>query len=354
MRAYQVEGSWSMDHLKLSDRPEPQAGTGQIRLAMRAAALNYRDLLVPLKGYGSRMQDLPLVMLSDGVGTVDQIGHGVPASWGVAVGQRWCPMLFQGWQGGAPDAHKLSRGLGCEMDGTCADWLLTDPLSAAPVPAYLSDAEAACLPTAGLTAWRALVTDGNVRPGDVVLVQGTGGVALFALQFAKLLGAQAIVLSSSDDKLARAQALGADAVLNHCHTPEWGRAVKAMAQRLSGRDGVDHVVELGGGDTLAQSLRAVRAGGTLSLIGVLGGNRVDLPLGLVVTRAVRLQGVTVGSRDDFLAMCSAMAAHQMRPVVDSIYPFEALPDALAHLQSGRHFGKVCVALQPGEPASAAD
>jgi NADPH:quinone reductase-like Zn-dependent oxidoreductase len=354
MRAYQVEGSWSMDHLKLSERPQPQAGTGQIRLSMRAAALNYRDLLVPLKGYGSRMQDLPLVMLSDGVGTVDQIGPGVPAGWGVAVGQRWCPMLFQGWQGGAPDAQKLSRGLGCEMDGTCADWLLTDPLSAAPVPAYLSDAEAACLPTAGLTAWRALVTDGNVRPGDVVLVQGTGGVALFALQFAKLLGAKAIVLSSSDDKLAKAQALGADAVLNYVTEPAWGRTVKAMAQRLSGRDGVDHVVELGGASTLEQSLRAVRAGGTLSMIGVLGGARLDAPLGLVVTRAVRLQGVTVGSRDDFMAMCSAMAAHQMRPVVDSIYPFEALPDALAHLQSGRHFGKVCVALQPAEPASVAD
>lgn len=343
MRVYQVEGGWSMDRLQLGQRPEPVAGQGQVRLAMRAAALNYRDLLVPLKGYGSRMQDLPLVMLSDGVGAVDQIGPGVAPALGVAEGQRWCPMLFQGWQGGAPDAQKLSRGLGCETDGTMAEWLLTDPLSAAPVPAYLSDVEAACLPTAGLTAWRALVTDGQVRPGDVVLVQGTGGVALFALQFAKLLGARAIVLSSSDDKLARAEALGADAVLNYVKEPAWGRTVKAMAQRLSGRDGVDHVVELGGTSTLEQSLRAVRAGGTLSMIGVLGGARLDAPLGLVVTRAVRLQGVTVGSRDDFMAMCSAMAVSQLRPVVDSVYPFEALPDALAHLQSGRHFGKVCIA-----------
>lgn len=343
MRVYQVEGGWSMDRLQLGQRPEPVAGQGQVRLAMRAAALNYRDLLVPLKGYGSRMQDLPLVMLSDGVGAVDQIGPGVAPALGVAEGQRWCPMLFQGWQGGVPDAQKLSRGLGCETDGTMAEWLLTDPLSAAPVPAYLSDVEAACLPTAGLTAWRALVTDGQVRPGDVVLVQGTGGVALFALQFAKLLGARAIVLSSSDDKLARAEALGADAVLNYVKEPAWGRTVKAMAQRLSGRDGVDHVVELGGTSTLEQSLRAVRAGGTLSMIGVLGGARLDAPLGLVVTRAVRLQGVTVGSRDDFMAMCSAMAVSQLRPVVDSVYPFEALPDALAHLQSGRHFGKVCIA-----------
>lgn len=342
MRVYQVQSQWSMNYLQLGQRPEPQAGPGQLRLVMRAAALNYRDLLVPQKGYGARMQELPLIMLSDGVGVVDQVGAGVAPALGVQVGQRWCPMLFQGWQGGAPDAQKLSRGLGCEMDGTMADKLLTDPLSAAPVPAYLSDVEAACLPTAGLTAWRALVTDGNVRPGDVVLVQGTGGVALFALQFAKLLGAYAIVLSSSDDKLARAQALGADEVLNYTKEPAWGRTVKAMAQRLTGRDGVDHVVELGGASTLEQSLRAVRAGGTLSMIGVLGGAKLEAPLGLVVTRAVRLQGVTVGSRDDFVAMCTAMARTQLRPVVDSVYPFEALTDALTHLESGRHFGKVCI------------
>lgn len=342
MRVYQVQSQWSMNYLQLGQRPEPQAGPGQLRLAMRAAALNYRDLLVPQKGYGARMQALPLIMLSDGVGVVDQLGAGVAPALGVQAGQRWCPMLFQGWQGGAPDAQKLSRGLGCEMDGTMADKLMTDPLSAAPVPAYLSDVEAACLPTAGLTAWRALVTDGNVRPGDVVLVQGTGGVALFALQFAKLLGAYAIVLSSSDDKLARAQALGADEVLNYTKEPAWGRTVKAMAQRLTGRDGVDHVVELGGTSTLEQSLRAVRAGGTLSMIGVLGGAKLEAPLGLVVTRAVRLQGVTVGSRDDFVAMCTAMARTQLRPVVDSVFPFEALTDALTHLESGRHFGKVCI------------
>lgn len=342
MRVYQVQSQWSMNYLQLGQRPEPQAGPGQLRLAMRAAALNYRDLLVPQKGYGARMQELPLIMLSDGVGVVDQVGAGVAPALGVQAGQRWCPMLFQGWQGGAPDAQKLSRGLGCEMDGTMANKLLTDPLSAAPVPAYLSDVEAACLPTAGLTAWRALVTDGNVRPGDVVLVQGTGGVALFALQFAKLLGAYAIVLSSSDDKLVKAQALGADEVLNYNREPAWGRTVKAMAQRLTGRDGVDHVVELGGASTLEQSLRAVRAGGTLSMIGVLGGAKLEAPLGLVVTRAVRLQGVTVGSRDDFVAMCTAMARTQLRPVVDSVFPFEALTDALTHLESGRHFGKVCI------------
>ena len=339
MKVFQVQGQWSHDHLTVAERPDPQVGPGQVRLAMRAAALNYRDLLVPDKGYGSRMQDLPLVMLSDGVGVVDQVGAGVV---GVKPGDRLCPMLFQGWQGGAPDAQKLSRGLGCELDGTCVQWLVTDPLSSAPVPAYLTDVEAACLPTAGVTAWRALVTDGNVRPGDVVLVQGSGGVALFTLQFAKLLGAYVIALTSSAAKAQRLRELGADEVLNYRDTPEWGRPVKALATAWTGRDGVDHVVELGGGDTLPQSLRAVRAGGTVSLIGVLGGNRVDVPLGLVVTRAVRLQGVTVGGRDDFMAMCSAMARTQMRPVVDSVWPFEQLREAMAHLKSGAHFGKVCL------------
>jgi len=188
VKVFHVQGQWDFDHLQVAQRPQPQAGAGQIRLAMRAAALNYRDLLVPLKGYGSRMQDLPLVVLSDGVGVVDQIGPGVAAGLGVAQGQRWCPMLFQGWQGGAPDAQKLSRGLGCETDGTATEWLVNDPLSAAPVPDYLTDAEAACLPTAGVTAWRALVTDGNVRPGDVVLVQGSGAVCAAVCQAAGCAG----------------------------------------------------------------------------------------------------------------------------------------------------------------------
>lgn len=344
MKVFQVQDQWRHDHLVVAQRPEPQAGAGQIRLAMRAAALNYRDLLVPERGYGQRMQALPLVVLSDGVGVVDQVGAGVS---GVQPGDRLCPMLFQGWQGGAPDAQKLARGLGCETDGTAAEWLVSDPLSAAPVPTYLSDEEAACLPTAGVTAWRALVTDGQLRPGDVVLVQGTGGVALFALQFAKLMGARVIALTSSVAKAQRLRQLGADEVLNYRDTPEWGRPVKALATAWTGRDGVDHVVELGGGDTLAQSLRAVRAGGTVSLIGVLGGHRVDLPLGLVVTRAVRLQGVTVGGRDDFMAMCSAMAATRMRPVVDSVWPFEQLHEAMAHLKSGAHLGKVCLRVAMG-------
>lgn len=339
MKVFQVEDDWSMDHLRIGLRPIPEAGPGQVRLRMDAAALNYRDLLVPLHGYGSRMQALPLVMLSDGVGVVDQVGPGVTLA---RPGDRLCPLLFQTWTGGPPDAWKLSRGLGCETDGTMAEYLVVHESGAAPAPACLDDVEAACLPTAGLTAWRAVVTDGQVRPGDVVLVQGTGGVALFALQFARLCGAHVIATSSSDDKLERVRAMGADVTLNYRSMPDWGRAARDAARRLSGRDGVDLVIELGGQDTLGQSLRAVRAGGTVAMIGVLGGALMNAPLGLVVTRAVRLQGITVGSRDDFLAMGRAIESRHLRPVVDRVFAFEELREALAYLKSGQHFGKVCI------------
>lgn len=339
MKVFQVAGGWSLEHLQLGQRPIPVPSVGQIRLRMKAAALNYRDLLVPQKGYGSRMQELPLIMLSDGVGVVDAVGSGVRQT---RVGDRLCPLLFQTWQGGSPDAAKLACGLGCETDGTMTEYMVLHESGAAPAPEHLTDVEAATLPTAGLTAWRAVVTEAQTRPGDVVLVQGTGGVALFALQFAKMLGAHVICLSSSDAKLERARALGADATLNYRTLPEWGRKAKELAQGFSGRDGVDLVIELGGENTLAQSLRAVRAGGTVSMIGVLGGATMNAPLGLVVTRAVRLQGVTVGSRDDFLAMSRAIAASGMKPVVDRRFAFDELHQALDYLRTGQHLGKVCV------------
>lgn len=328
-----------MDHLGLASRPEPVAGRGQVRLRMRAAALNYRDLLVPQRGYGQRMQELPLILLSDGVGVVDQVGEGVRLA---RLGDRLCPLLWQTWTGGPPDAWKLGHGLGCETDGTMAEWMVLPETGTAPAPASLSDVQAACLPTAALTAWRAVVTEGQVRPGDVVLVQGTGGVALFAMQFARMLGARVIATSSSDATLERVRALGADATLNYRTAPDWGRAARDLARQLGGRDGADLVIELGGQDSLGQSLRAVRTGGTVSLIGVLGGASMNAPLGLVVTRAIRLQGITVGSRDDFVAMAQAIDRMELKPVVDQVFAFEQLREALDHLKSGQHFGKVCI------------
>jgi NADPH:quinone reductase-like Zn-dependent oxidoreductase len=336
MRVYQVEDNWSVDNLKLAERPEPNARPGEVRLKMLASALNYRDLLVPQRGYGSRMKSLPLIMLSDGVGCVDQVGEGVDS---LKLGDRVCPLFFQSWLSGEPDNTRLGVSLGCEMDGTMAQYMVLPANGVALVPTHLDHNEVATLPTAGVTAWRAIVTEGRVKPGDTVLVQGTGGVSLFALQFAKLLGARVICTSSSDEKLLRARALGADETINYLSTPEWGKTARAIADGT----GVDHVVEVGGQGTLPQSLRAVRTGGTISMIGVLAGSQLDLSLGLIVTRHIRLQGITVGSGDDFRTMVQAISHQGMRPVVDRVYGFEQLHQALQHLADGKHFGKICIA-----------
>ncbi|MFO1153885.1 MAG: NAD(P)-dependent alcohol dehydrogenase [Rhodospirillales bacterium] len=335
MKVFQVEGGWSRENVRLGSRPDPQPGRGQVRLRMKAAALNYRDLLVPQRGYGSRMQDLPLIMLADGVGIADAVGDAVTT---VKGGDRLCPLFFQSWLAGEPDESRLSRSLGVEMDGTMAEFMVLDEAGVFPIPDHLSDEEATTLPTAGVTAWRALVTEGRLKAGDTVLVQGTGGVSIFALQFAKLLGAFVIVTSSSDGKLAKARALGADALINYRTTSAWGK----RAREITGGAGVDHIVEVGGQGTLPESLRAVRPGGTISMIGVLAGGTMDARLGLVVTRHVRLQGITVGNRDDFAAMTRAIGQHRMRPVVDRVFAFDQLLEALDYLASGQHFGKVCI------------
>jgi NADPH:quinone reductase-like Zn-dependent oxidoreductase len=336
MRVYQVEDDWSVDNLKLANRPEPNAGPGEVRIKMLASALNYRDLLVPQRGYGSRMKPLPLIMLSDGVGCVDQVGEGVDS---LKLGERVCPLFFQSWLSGEPDNARLGMSLGCEMDGTMAQYMVLPANGVALVPAHLDHNEVATLPTAGVTAWRAIVTEGRVKPGDTVLIQGTGGVSLFALQFAKMLGARVICTSSSDEKLLRARTLGADETINYLSTPEWGKTARTIADGI----GVDHVVEVGGQRTLPQSLRAVRPGGTISMIGVLAGSQLDISLGLIVTRHIRLQGITVGSGDDFRTMVRAISQQGMRPVVDRVYGFEQLHQALQHLASGKHFGKICIA-----------
>ena len=290
---------------------------------------------MPQRGYGSRMQQLPLIMLSDGVGVVDAVGEGVTA---VREGDRLCPLFFQSWIAGDPTEERLSLTLGAEMDGTMAEFMVLNAAGAATAAPHLSDEEAAYFPTAGLTAWRALVTEGRLKAGDTVLVQGTGGVSLFALQFAKLLGAFVIVTSSSDGKLERARGLGADALINYRTTPGWGK----RAREITGGVGVDHVVEVGGQGTLPELLRAVRPGGTISMIGVLAGGTMEARLGLIVTRHVRLQGITVGNRDDFEAMARAIGQHQLRPVVDRVFAFDELHQALDYLASGQHFGKICI------------
>lgn len=333
MRVFQIEGDWGLDNLKLSQRPDPVCGPGQIVVAMRMASLNARDLIVPERGYGRATGELPLIPVSDGVGEVVEVGAGVSR---VSVGDRVCPTYFQNWTSGAPTPERFSSALGGPLDGVMADLVCLSESGVVRVPDYLSDAEAATLPCAALTAWSAVVTHGQTCASDKILVQGTGSVALFALAFAKMQGAHVTVISSSDDKLARVTEMGADATINYTTTEDWARASRSIT---ADRGGYDNIIELGGAQTLPLSLRAVRPGGTVSMIGVLSGLNIEASLGPIVARQVRLQGVTVGHRDGFEAMLRAMAQHQLHPVLGAVFAFEDLVLAIEHLRSGGHFGK---------------
>lgn len=333
MKVFQIQDDWSMEHLQLATRPDPRPGPGEVLLRMKAASLNYRDLLVPMRGYGALTGTLPLIPLSDGVGEVIEIGEGVVR---VRVGDRVCPCFTQGWIDGPPEAKY--ENLGGPIDGAMAELMCLPAEGVVKVPAYLSDEAAATLPCAALTAWGALATYDRLLPGAKVLVQGTGGVALFALQFAKLMGAHVTVISSSDEKIARAKSMGADAAINYRTTPEWAKATR---DHTGGR-GYDHIVELGGEKTLPQSLLCVRPGGTISIIGVLSGGTMTAQLGRVVMRQVRMQGIGVGHRNGLEAMMRALEQHRVPPVVDRVFAFDELKQALAHLKSATHFGKICI------------
>jgi len=246
--------------------------------------------------------------------------------------------MLLSWLRGPATLERFASTLGGPLDGLLAEYMVLNEQCVVQAPEHLSNEEAATLPCAALTAWSAVVTDGQVKAGDRVLVQGTGGVSLFALQFAKLHGAHVIVTSSSDEKLKRAINLGADEGINYLSTSEWGKEAKRMADP----DGVDLIIEVGGQKTLPQSLRAIRAGGTISLIGVLSGLNMDVNLGLIVTRKVRLQGITVGSRDGMEEMMRAISQHAMKPVIDRTFAFEELREALDYLELSGHFGKICI------------
>ncbi len=335
MRAFQIQDDWRMENVRLVELPRPVPGATQALLKMRAASLNYRDLLVPKRGYGAKTGTLPLIPISDGVGEVVALGAGVSR---VRTGDRVCPIFMPRWLGGEASGERLNATLGGPLDGVMTEYLVVDETAVVQVPEYLSDVEAATLPVAGVTAWSALQTYGSARPGDRVLVQGSGGVSLFALQFARAAGCRVFVTSGSDEKLQRLLDLGAEAGVNYNRDPEWGVTIR----KLAGGDGVDLIVEVGGEKTLPQSLRAIRIGGTMAMIGVLTGGQMNVPLGPIVTRHVRLQGITVGHRDGFEAMCRAMAASRIQPLVDRVFTFEELHPALEYLASGRHFGKICL------------
>ena len=299
---------------------------------MRAASVNYRDYLTVVGQYNPR-QPLPLIPLSDGVGEVVEVGEGVTR---VEPGSRVNPTFGQGWIAGTATSETRYQTLGGPLDGTLQTEMIVDADSVVPVADHLSDEEAATFPCAGVTAWNAVVEQGQVRPGETVVVQGTGGVALFALAFARMAGAHVVVLSKSHEKLERARALGAAEGINYVDDPTWGRTVKKR------KGGADLVIDLGGADTLEQSIRAVRPSGRICMIGVLAGNRAEVNVPLVVMQNLRLQGIMVGSRAVHEAMMQAVAEHEYRPVVDRVYPFEEAPEALRDLARGAHFGKLVI------------
>jgi NADPH:quinone reductase-like Zn-dependent oxidoreductase len=333
VRGYRLHAFGGPEALQLEGLPDPHPGHGEVLVQIRAAALNYRDLLV-CRGHYSRNLRLPLIPLSDGAGLVAEVGPGVTR---VKPGDRVAATFMSGWLDGGPSEEKARTALGGAVDGVLAEARVFHQEALVPVPDHLSYEEASTLPCAAVTAWHALMVGRGLNPGDTVLVQGTGGVSLFALQFARLAGARVIATSSKDDKLDRVLKLGASDGINYKTTPDWDTAVRA----LTGGIGVDHVVEVGGAGTLGKSLKAVRMGGRISLIGVLSGAG-DVNFVPILMRNIAVQGVFVGSRAMFEAMNRAIALHHLRPVVDRVFEFDQVPAALQYLATGAHFGKVVI------------
>ena len=332
MKAFEIQNGFGLDALNLIERTDPSPGYGQILIKLRAVSLNYRDLMV-VKGLYNPNLPLPLIPCSDGVGEVVALGEGVTR---VKVGDRVAGIFFQTWLSGKLTEEKTRSALGGAIDGLLAEYAVLNEDGVVPVPEHLTDVEAATLPCAAVTAWNALVTSGNLKPGDTVLVQGTGGVSIFALQFAQVLGARVIATSSSDEKLERLQSLGATETINYKQTPNWGKKV----QELTG--GVDQVVEVGGAGTLNESLKAVGYGGQISLIGVLTGGKGEITTGAILMKNVRVQGIYVGSREIFEDMNRAIALHKIQPICDRVFPLDSARAALEYMESGAHFGKICI------------
>jgi len=333
MRAYEIRGGFGLDNLVATERPLPEPGPFQVRVAVKACSLNFRDLRM-VQGLYNPRQKLPLIPCSDGAGVIDAVGEGVTR---VEVGQRVVGAFAQTWISGAPTKAKLSGTLGGPLDGALAEAMVLHEDGVVPVPAHLSFEEAATLPCAAVTAWHALRA-ADLSAGETVLVQGTGGVSIFALQLAKLAGLRVIVTSRSDEKLARAKTLGADETINYEATPDWDKAARALTDGL----GPHQILEVGGAGTLARSLRCVRVGGTISVIGVLAGAETALSVIPILMNNVRLQGILVGARAHLESLCAAVSQHQLRPVVDRVFPFAQAPEAFAHMEKGAHFGKLVV------------
>ncbi|MBH8555480.1 NAD(P)-dependent alcohol dehydrogenase [Nostocaceae cyanobacterium CENA357] len=337
MKAYEIQSNAGIDALTLVDRSEPKPAAGKVLIKVKATSLNYRDLLVAEGAYGAG-QKYPLVPMSDGAGEVIAVGEGVTR---VKVGDRVAGIFFQDWIYGSLTKETMKSDLGGSIDGMLAEYVVLNQDGLVKLPDHLSYPEGATLPCAAVTAWHALVTKGNISTGDSVLLLGTGGVSIFALQFAKLNGARVIVTSSSDQKLAQARELGADEIINYKITPDWEKQVYQLTNRI----GVDHVVEVGGAGTLPKSLQAVRIGGRISLIGVLSGKGNEIDPMPILFKSLAMQGIYVGSREMFEAMNQAITQHQIHPIIDKNFAFTEAKEAYFYLKSAAHFGKVVIEME---------
>ena len=324
-----VDRHFGIENVHWGEGVAPVPQEGQVLVRMRAASLNFRDLLVATGKYNPKMP-LPRVLLSDGAGEVVALGSGVEA-W--RVGDRVAGIFMQTWLAGriAPDSG--NSALGGAIDGVLAEEIAVNQNALVAIPAHLSFEEAATLPCAAVTAWNALMWSGGLRPGETVLVQGSGGVSVFALQFAKMAGARVVAITSTPERMERLKSLGADWVLNYRDDANWGRTISKAG-------GVDHVVEVGGTGTLEQSIGAVRAGGRVSVIGILSGIAGALNIGPILHKNVTMQGIYVGSREMFEQMNAAIALHRMQPVIDRVFEAPQIQNALRHMEAAGHFGKI--------------
>ncbi len=336
MRAVELRDAFGIDSLTLTERPVPRPGSGEVLVKIKATSLNYRDYLVAVGEYDPH-QRMPLIPLSDGAGEVVETGPNVTR---VGVGDRVAGIFMQGWIAGPLTAEYPPTAVGAAIDGVLAEYVVFSQRGVVRIPDFLTFEEAATLPCAAVTAWNALVRHSSIKAGETILVQGTGGVSLFALQFARANGTRVIATSSSDEKLKRAMELGASVGINYRDHPDWATKVMEITH---GR-GVDHIIDVGGPGTLGQSLDAVRESGTVCNIGLLTGFAGEVPTYKALFKEIRIQGVYVGSRASFEDMLRAIELHRIRPVIDRIFKMDQIRDAIRYLKSGQHFGKIVVAV----------
>jgi NADPH:quinone reductase-like Zn-dependent oxidoreductase len=334
MISYEIQKYGGPGGLKIVDRPLPDPGDHEVLVRIKAASLNYRDLVV-LRGQYDRNPIPGRIPLSDGAGEVVAVG---PAVTRFKAGDRVAACFFQGWSAGRFKAEMHRAALGGRIDGVLVEQAKFHEESLVHLPAKFSFEEGATLPCAAVTAWQSLIVRGQLVPGETVLLLGTGGVSVFGLQIAKSAGAKVIITSSSDQKLERARKLGADAVINYKTTPDWGKA----AADLAGNEGVDHVIEVGGAGTFTQSVRACRSGGKIGLIGILAGREGETEIFPIVTKSATIFGIYVGSREMFEALNRALEQSGIHPVIDKVFPFQSAPEAYEYMASGSHFGKVVI------------